>query len=94
MSLWRTNFGRITEIYTCNAQIFAGLMYLAASACIWTLRVWKIGQIERIAAKQEKALQEVDIVFTDPSTAAFSSSPRSKLGEVSVINRLFQWIRV
>lgn len=77
-----------------HAQVFVGLMYVSASICMWALRAWKIGQMEQIAAEQGKAVEEVDVVSIEPSTAALSAASRSKLAEVSVIRRLFQWKRV
>lgn len=50
--------------------------------------------MEQIAAEQGKAVEEVDVVSIEPSTAAVSAASRSKLAEVSVIRRLFQWKRV
>jgi hypothetical protein len=29
-----------------GAQLFTGFMYLAAAICVWTLKVWKIGELE------------------------------------------------
>lgn len=77
-----------------HVQMFAGLMYVAASICMWILRAWKIGQIEQIAAEQGKAPEEVAVVPIEPLTAALSATSRSKLAEVSVIRRLYQWKKV
>lgn len=86
----RQNHGNIY----LHAQIFAGSMYVAASICMWVLRAWKIVEIEQIAAEQGKVPEEVDVVSVEPATAALSASSRSKLVEVSVVRRLFQWKRV
>ncbi|KAL8795266.1 MAG: hypothetical protein Q9195_002277 [Heterodermia aff. obscurata] len=44
-----------------HAQIFAGFMYMGAASCMWLLRAWKIGQIERLVSEQEKLPEEVDV---------------------------------
>lgn len=36
-----------------GAQLFAGFMYIAACICLLGVRVWKIGDMERGAAKVE-----------------------------------------
>ncbi|KAL8657686.1 MAG: hypothetical protein Q9226_001662 [Calogaya cf. arnoldii] len=44
-----------------HAQIFTGLMYIAAAVCMWFLRAWKIGEIEKIAAANGKSPAEVHL---------------------------------
>ncbi|KAL8881897.1 MAG: hypothetical protein Q9198_000997 [Flavoplaca austrocitrina] len=56
---------RTGNIYL-HAQIFTGLMYIAAALSMWFLRAWKIAEIERVAAVEEKSPAEVDVVAAAP----------------------------
>lgn len=77
-----------------HAQIFAGLMYIAASICLWVLRAWKIGDIEQIAAKQGKKPEEVSAISADPSTMAHTTTFEMDAMKSSIAKRLFQWRKV
>ncbi|KAL8941452.1 MAG: hypothetical protein Q9216_002225 [Gyalolechia sp. 2 TL-2023] len=52
---------RTTGNIYLNAQIFTGLMYIAAALCMWVLRAWKFGQLERIASVEGKSPVEVHL---------------------------------
>ena len=76
------------DIYL-HAQIFTGFMYVAAALCMWLLRAWKIGQLQEIAACENKspesigALQEVEPgEILDPGTKS------------TLIARMFAWKKV
>ena len=71
-----------------HAQIFTGLMYIAAALSMWFLRAWKIAEIERVAAVEEKSPAEVDVVAAAPddNTSQALGKPNS-----SVLRRLFVW---
>lgn len=59
---------------------------------MWFLRVWKIGQIEEIAAEQEKMPEDIDAAFAEPVDGAISfAAKRSKSG---IWKRLFVWKKV
>lgn len=77
-----------------HAQIFAGLMYVAASICLWILRAWKIGDLEGIAAtEQGKGPEEGNTILSaDPPEMA--SQFTSEAVKSSLRRRLFQWKRV
>lgn len=36
-----------------NAQIFTGFAYIGAAMCLWVVRGWKVGDLERIAREEE-----------------------------------------
>ena len=81
------------DIYL-HAQIYTGFMYLAAALCMWGLRGWKIGQLEAIAAgQQKKSAADVDVnvddVGLESQTATDEIQPRSDF-----VKRLFTWKRV
>ncbi|KAL8891463.1 MAG: hypothetical protein Q9215_001507 [Flavoplaca cf. flavocitrina] len=81
---------RTGNIYL-HAQIFTGLMYIAAALSMWFLRAWKIAEIERVAAVEEKCPAEVDVVAAAPDdhTSQALGKPNS-----SVLRRLFAWRKV
>ncbi|KAL8854587.1 MAG: hypothetical protein Q9221_000622 [Calogaya cf. arnoldii] len=74
-----------------HAQIFTGLMYIAAAVCMWFLRAWKIGEIEKIAGANGKSPAEVSVVASEPveDTSRTIRQPSS-----SVLMRLFAWKKV
>ncbi|KAI4263692.1 MAG: hypothetical protein L6R42_001175 [Xanthoria sp. 1 TBL-2021] len=74
-----------------HAQIFTGLMYIAAALCMWFLRAWKIGEIERVAAAKWKSPAEVSVVDIEPAVIISQAvgQPSS-----SVLRRLFAWKKV
>lgn len=40
-----------------GSQLFAGFMYVAAALCMWWVRAWKIGELERVAFGKQKAIE-------------------------------------
>lgn len=77
-----------------DAQIYTGFMYMGAALCMWLLRAWKIGELQAIAAAQEKRPEEIDAVATDQReiermTSAVPYQPRSPL-----VKRLLMWKKV
>jgi len=80
------------DIYL-HAQIFTGVMYLAAAVCMWFLRAWKIGQIEQTAAENEKRPEDIDPTATEPvDTQAVSSVLR--VSRSNIFRRLLRWEKV
>lgn len=71
-----------------GAQLFTGFMYVAAALCLWFLKVWKLGEIERVAALEHKPLDQVDPANT---SAVDVSATRPKS---SVVKRLLRWQKV
>lgn len=76
-----------------HAQIYAGFMYVGAASCMWLLRAWKIGELEAIAAYEDKALDHVKALGAESSefqrvvsTASYRKS--------SVFKRLVKWKKV
>ncbi len=76
-----------------HAQIYTGCMYFGAALCMWLLRAWKIGELEALAAQEEKALHSgsaLDAQSTDlQSEASTGTSRKSRF-----IVRLFAWKKV
>ena len=75
-----------------HAQIYTGVMYIAAALCMWFLRAWKIGELEQLAAEQGQSVQAIDAV----ESHAFEKPPSqvSRPAKSSVLKRLFMWKRV
>jgi hypothetical protein len=63
-------------------------MYIAAALCLWFLKAWKLGEMERVAAAEHKPLDQVDAANTS-SVDISSAKPTS-----SVVNRLLRWQKV
>jgi len=65
-------------------------MYIAAAWCLWFLKAWKVGQLERIAAKESEATSQVDPVeaanIPEPQGIP---DPRS-----SYLKRMLRWRKV
>lgn len=66
-------------------------MYIAAALCMWFLRAWKIGEIERVAAAKGPSPAEVSVVDIEPvdNISQAVGQPSS-----SVSRRLFAWKKV
>ncbi|TID27635.1 MFS general substrate transporter [Venturia nashicola] len=71
-----------------GAQLFTGFMYLAAALCMWFLKVWKLGEMERVAAVEHQPMDQVDAANT---SSVDISDVRAKS---SVINRMLRWQKV
>ena len=68
-------------------------MYVAAAVCMWFLRSWKLGQIERIAAEQNKRPEDIDTVsVAQMDDQAVSFVARNY--ESGMLRRLFLWKKV
>jgi MFS family permease len=84
-----------------GAQLFAGCMYIAAAICMWLLKAWKVGEMERQAALEHKAPGEVDPLHISPSRREGAVEGRStgvQRGEGTKISpflkRLLVWKHV
>ena len=75
-----------------HAQIFTGCMYVAAALCMWFLRAWKIGEIGKIAAAQEKPLENIDALASQLPEGL--DCQRSDSAKSNLVSRLVMWKRV
>ena len=75
-----------------HAQIYTGIMYIAAALCMWFLRAWKIGELEELAAEQGQSLQGIDAIQSHALVKPPSRA--SRLAKSSILKRLFMWKRV
>jgi len=84
------------DIYL-HAQIFTGLMYIGAAVCMWFLRAWKIGEIERLATSKEKREEEIrddDVAPRDGPNLSRRVSKASVKSKVKAARGLWSWQRV
>ncbi|KAI9722272.1 MAG: hypothetical protein M1812_001744 [Candelaria pacifica] len=76
----------VGDIYL-HAQVFTGFMYIGAALCMWFLRTWKIGELQKTAMKKNEAESStgarVDLVATT-----------SQVDQPSLIKRLYVLERV
>ena len=76
-----------------HAQIFTGLMYIAAALCMWFLRAWKIQDMER--AEKRVNNQESGILGRElPRLSKKESRAASVRSKVKVAKGLFVWKKV
>lgn len=75
LELWQTT----GDIYL-HAQIFTGLMYIAAAVCMWLLRAWKVRELESMALSKEQREQEIlnDDAMARPTTTRNKSTASIK----------------
>jgi MFS family permease len=84
------------DIYL-HAQIFTGLMYIGAALCMWVLRAWKIGELERAASTEEEReleLQDEDCVPRARPDISRNQSRMSVKSKAQAAKGLWSWQRV
>ncbi len=84
------------DIYL-HAQIFTGFMYIAAALCMWLLRAWKIGELERTARtkeEREQELQDEDLVPRGGPEILRHQSRSSGRSKVQAAKGWWSWQRV
>lgn len=76
-----------------HAQVFTGMMYIGAAACMWYVRAWKVGEQRRTIQTSQ---QEPDM--KDPMQSADTVDNRSPLSAVKaplgLVARAIAWERV
>lgn len=79
-----------------HAQIFTGLMYVAAAFCMWFLRAWKIEEVERVEEMKRRENGEADGVMRRdlPVLSRNESRAASVKSKVKAAKGLFAWKRV
>jgi hypothetical protein len=61
-------------------------MYIAAAFCLWFLKAWKIGELERVAALEKKPTDQVDAITESPVDVNVKISP--------FLKRMIVWRKV
>lgn len=80
-----------------HAQLFTGFMYIGAAVCMWFLRAWKIGELERVAitkAEREQELQDEDFVPRARPDMSRQQSRISARSKAQAAKGLWSWQRV
>lgn len=62
-----------------HVQLFTGFVYIVASLCLWLVRGWKIGELERAQQRRESAARETPLTNENekldrPATIASAST--------------------
>ena len=77
-----------------DAQAFTASMYMCAALCMWLLRGWKIGDLERDRSRsvdsEKESSQTQGSAAADATTTAFGQTPRIP----SFMRRMVMWKRV
>jgi hypothetical protein len=72
-------------------------MYIGAALCMWFLRAWKIGELERITTTKEEREQELrndDMVPREQPDISRNQSKTSVKSRVEAARGLWSWQRV
>jgi hypothetical protein len=69
-------------------------MYIAAAACVWWLKAWKMGQLEQIAASEQGLVDGPTTIESQPEIGQerWETSNEVKISPFAV--RLFKWQKV
>jgi hypothetical protein len=82
------------DIYL-RAQIFTGFMYIAAAICMWFLRAWKIGEIEKMEmTKSGQESRDDDILPRERPDFSRHPSRISVKSKMQAARGLWSWQRV
>lgn len=77
-----------------GAQLFVGFMYIAAFICLWLLKAWKIGEIERLAQLEGKPQDAVQPT-TSREDAGISREGEARMRpRTSFLKRMIIWRHV
>ena len=79
-----------------HAQVFTGLMYVAAAFCMWFLRAWKIRELELVEEREKNGVSTQGGVM-QPDLSRLSrneSRVASVKSKVKTAKGLFIWKRV
>ncbi|KAJ5983797.1 hypothetical protein N7481_005896 [Penicillium waksmanii] len=70
-----------------KVQLFTGFTYIGASLCLWVVRGWKVGELERAQQRRDSIAREAPLTEGEkqdrPATVA-SSAPSADGGEVRI----------
>ncbi|KAJ5596670.1 hypothetical protein N7450_003128 [Penicillium hetheringtonii] len=71
-----------------KVQLFTGFMYIGASLCIWLVRGWKVGELERAQQRRESIAREAPLKDGDkqehPMTVASSARSTDLTSDVQI----------
>ena len=77
-----------------HAQIFTGLMYIAAAICTLFLRAWKIGEVENEERKIESEARETNKETSNGRHADCTQQGLSKRQSSNLMARTIKWRKV
>jgi hypothetical protein len=68
-------------------------MYIAAAACAWFLRAWKVSELERVKAGKEQRAAEIRNDDAVPRESGLQRHT-SRVSTLKAAKRLWSWQRV
>ena len=74
--------------------VYTALMYIVAAISAIFLRVWKIGELEMLAAERGETVGQVDAAQTHAIGLDRVTSKELRAKRSSIVKRLFAWTRV
>jgi MFS family permease len=75
-----------------HAQVYTGFMYIASAICLYFVRVWKIGQLEALAAEIGRPGAIIDA--SEARTLERTITKESMARRSGVLKRIVTWKRV
>lgn len=77
-----------------GAQLFVGFMYIAAFICLWFLKAWKIGEIERLAELEGKPPNAIRPTTSGEDVGISRDEEARVKPKTSFLKRMIIWRRV
>lgn len=80
-----------------HAQVFTGVMFVAAAGCLWFVRAWKVGELEEAADAGEKREREIRDDDEVPRSEGVGSAIERTLSVRTVARKsrgLWLWTKV
>ena len=75
-----------------GSQLFTGFMYIAGAVCLWLLKAWKVGDLERKATIEQRSKGNLDLSKTRKEEAV--DEEEQKRTKSSFLKRLVVWKKV
>jgi hypothetical protein len=69
-------------------------MYLTAFICLWFLKDWKIGEMERLAQLEEKSSHNIDLMTSNGAVDISRDEEARVKPRSSFIKRMLIWRKV
>jgi len=69
-------------------------MYLTAFICLWFLKAWKIGEMERLAELEEKPPDSIDPMISNGAVGVLRDEEARVKPRSSFVKRMLIWRKV
>lgn len=74
-----------------GTSLFVGFMYVAAAACVLSLRGWKVGELDEIARLNSESPHRMGVL--GPNARHISEAARKK-GRLTILENIWKWRKV